>query len=220
MSEAEYCADEAYIMVMRDFGDGDFYKSKKTSRYNNDKEIKVMENNKAIELPKEVNLDSCKEEFSDLVYDITKGLDDLMLDIDKNIIEEDSPSIEVVEKYMTRLSGMLFFIQEDVERLGMDETTSKLKAQEKYNLEYQKYQAFSIAEGKKATVKELEIQAENNSLYESTQNEVYSKAYKLVKGKVTAVESMLHVLNKIYSYRVEMAKITSCVPSRVLNEGV
>lgn len=215
MSEAEYRADEAYVMVMRDFGDADSFKSSKKSLKN--KETIKMEIDKNLEI---MNFDTCKPEMVELVKNITEDIDKILVEIDENIVNVDCPPIEVVEKYMTRLSSRLFFVQEDVEKLGMDETTSKLKAQDKYNLEYLKYQAFSLTEGKKATVKELEIQAENNSLYESTQNEVYSKAYKLVKSKVAAAESMLHVLNKIYSYRVEMAKITSCVPSRVLNEEI
>lgn len=165
--------------------------------------------------------DVTRELLDHIVDGVTADLEEILHGIDKTIVEsEESPSIEVIEKYMLRLSSCLCLIQYNIEILGVDEVTSKLKAQEKYNDEYMRHQTHSLVEGKKATVKELEAKAESDSIYENTLSEVYSRAYKYIKSKVAAAESMLHVLSKMYSYRIEMAKITGSAPSRVLNEGV
>ena len=110
---------------------------------------------------------------------------------------------------------------EQVEKLGVYDSISKSKAQETYNNKYLYYQYSTEDNKKKPTVAELTAMAENESLYDKTVNDLYSKAYKIVKNKVSAAETMVGTLSKILSHRVQESQmIVSQTGKRILNEEV
>lgn len=109
---------------------------------------------------------------------------------------------------------------EKVETLGVYDSISKSKAQEVYNNSYLKYQYDTSGDKKKPTVAELTAMSENDSLYDRTVNELYGRAYKIVKNKIASAESMVSTLSKILSHRIQESQMTSTQTGRqILNEG-
>jgi hypothetical protein len=109
-----------------------------------------------------------------------------------------------------------------VEKLGLFDSLSKSKAQETYNLKYLEYQHKNdgVVGSKKPTVAEITAQAETASLYDSTMSDVYAKAYKTIKNKISAAETMISTLSKILSHRMQESQLTTKQTERqILNES-
>ena len=116
-----------------------------------------------------------------------------------------------------QLSNALYFTCEKVERLGIYDSLSKSRAQEVYNT---KYLEVTSGAGKKPTVGETQAMSENEALYDKTLNDVYNRAYKVLKSKVAAAETMVSTLSKVLSHRMQESQMTVSQTERViLNEG-
>lgn len=140
-----------------------------------------------------------------LVTTYTKSLDELMSDLQEDCIQNDA-SDEVIEKYILEISNMLYFIGNKMETMGIKDDLSKLAAKEVFNEAY--LDAPVDSKGKKPTVAEITANAENASKYETVMNNIYSRAYRLIKFKVDAAYEMLASLRKILSKRMQDAQLS------------
>lgn len=159
--------------------------------------------------------------LSNVVSQYTHDLDEIMQGIETEILIIKNPAIYTIEQYFLNLSSCLYSMCEKVEQLGVYDSISKSKAQETYNNSYLKYQFDNSDKKKKPTVAELTALSEQDALYDKTVNDLYSKAYKIVKNKVSAAETMISTLSKILSHRVQESQMTvSQTGKRILNENV
>lgn len=152
------------------------------------------------------------------LVDYSGELDEVMEKIDRDIIQNDYPAIMTIEKYFIELSGVLYKMCERTERLGVYDSISKARAQETYNAKY--LEIANPSEGKKPTVGEIQATAESAMVYDKTVNDIYARAYRVLKNKVSAAETMVSTLSKILSHRIQESQMTSMQTGRqVLNEG-
>lgn len=157
-----------------------------------------------------------------VVSEYSEDLDKVMKNIMSEIIGVELPAIVTVEKYFVELSGVLYFMCSEVEKLGVYDSLSKLKAQETYNNSYLN-SSIPTQTGpgtKKKTVAEITAIAENDSSYDRTVNDIYNRAYKILKSKVSAAETMISTLSKIMNHRMQESQLTTTQMSRVLNEDI
>ena len=164
--------------------------------------------------------------FDDIVVDIvskyTKSLDDIMNKIKEALVDSDNITEPDVEKYFLELSSALYYIAEQSERLSVYDIISKAAYKEVYNAAYLGNQVKDAEKKNKTTVAENQAVAENASIYESAVNEMYSKAYKIVKLKVEAAQTMTSTLSKILSKKMQESSFESTTQGkgfRILNES-
>ena len=148
--------------------------------------------------------------INDVVKEYSEDLDNIMKDIQDNIIIDNNPAIMTIEKYFIELSSTLYNMCEKSERLGVFDSISKSKAQETYNMKYLEHQSSNMGKPgtKKPTVAESSATAEMDALYDKTVNDIYSKAYKILKNKISAAETMISTLSKILSHRIQESNLT------------
>lgn len=160
--------------------------------------------------------------IDNVVAEYSADLDKVMDEIHNNIICDQTPAIVTIEKYFLELSNCLYRMCERVERLGVFDSISKSRAQETYNMKYLEHQSSNIGKtgAKKPTVAESTAKAEMEALYDKTVNDIYSKAYKVLKNKISAAETMISTLSKILSHRIQESNMTVTQTGRqILNEG-
>lgn len=160
--------------------------------------------------------------IDETVKDYSEDLDRIMAEIYTNVVSVDYPAIITVEKYFLELSNCLYMMCEKSEKLGLYDSISKAKAQDTYNQKYLEHQHSNEGSvgAKKPTVAESQAVSENAAMYDKTVNELYSKAYKIVKSKVAAAETMVSALSKILSHRMQESQLTNMQTGRqILNEG-
>ena len=159
--------------------------------------------------------------INDVVKEYSEDLDNIMKDIQDNVIIDNNPAIITIEKYFIELSSTLYNMCEKSERLGIFDSISKSKAQETYNMKYLEHQSSNMGKPgtKKPTVAESSAAAEMDALYDKTVNDIYSKAYKILKNKISAAETMISTLSKILSHRIQESNLMSNqTERRILNE--
>lgn len=174
------------------------------------------------------NVKHAQDIIENVVKSYTAELDRIMCMIKTDIVEKQDPApIETIEKYFLELSNCLYFIGENSEKLGIYDSISKSVAKETFNNYYMDDTISKDEKGKKKTVAELTALAENASIYEQTVNDIYNKAYKTVKAKVSSAENMCGALSKIMSRRMSELQLSSLQPAtfttnpnkQILNEG-
>lgn len=155
------------------------------------------------------------------VYSYCRDLDRVIEGIYNDIIVQEYPPINVIENYFMELSNELYVMCERVEKLGVFDSISKSKAQETYNSQYLEHQHSTDGKvgAKKPTVAESQAVSETAALYDKTINDMYNRAYKIVKNKVSAAETMVSTLSKILSHRIQESQLTTMQTGRkILNE--
>lgn len=164
--------------------------------------------------------------FDDIVCDIvtkyTKPLDEIMDKIKEFLVDSNNIVESDVEKYFLELSSALYYIAEQSERLSVYDIISKAAYKEVYNAAYLGNQVKDAEKKNKTTVAENQAVAENASIYESAVNEMYSKAYKIVKNKVDAAQTMASTLSKILSKKMQESSFEASTQNkgfRILNES-
>ena len=171
------------------------------------------------------NVKHAQNIIENVVKSYTAELDRIMCMIKTDIVERQDPApIETIEKYFLELSNCLYFIGENSEKLGIYDSISKSVAKETFNSYYIDDTISKDEKGKKKTVAELTALAENASIYEQTVNDIYNKAYKTVKAKVSSAENMCSALNKIISRRMSEMQLSTTQPAtfetrKILNEN-
>lgn len=171
------------------------------------------------------NVSYAKNIIDGVVKSYTGELDRIMCMIKTDVVDRTDPApVEVVEKYFLELSNCLYFIGENAEKLGIYDSISKSVAKETFNNYYMDDAIATDEKGKKRTVAELTALAENASVYEQTVSDIYNKAYKTVKVKVSSAENMCSALSKIISRRMAELQLSATQPAtfearKILNEG-
>ena len=167
------------------------------------------------------NVDYAEKVAKQTVSTYTKDLDSLMTQIYSEIVSVEDPATSAIEKYFLALSNCLYFIGENLEKIGIYDDLSKAQAREKYNNAYM--DSVNPTTGKKVTVAEAQTSAENASTYENMINTIYARSYKMFKYKVDAAQTMLSSLSKMLSKRmqdVQMSATTKDGTRQYLVEGV
>ncbi len=170
----------------------------------------------------DVDVSQVLQIMDSVVLEYSKDLDAVMQHITDEILMDNNPAIVTIEKYFLELSGCLYTMCEKVERLGVFDSISKSRAQDTYNTKYLEHQGSNMGKpgAKKPTVAESTATAEMESLYDKTVNDIYSKAYKILKNKISAAETMISTLSKILSHRIQESQMMVTQTGRqVLNEG-
>lgn len=131
----------------------------------------------------------------------TNDLDALMNKIREDTIDN-TPSDEILEKYVLELSNLLYFLGTRLETVGIKDDITRMSAKEVYNNTYTNN--LDVAPGgKKPTVAELNVMSENASRYETVVNSIYSRVYRQIKFKIDGAYEMLASLRKIVSKRMQ-----------------
>ena len=158
-------------------------------------------------------LDYCFDEtdknvkyFEDITQKVinsySESMDIIMNNIYTDIIRQDNPSIEVLEKYFLELSHCIYYMGEKLERLGIYNSMSKSAYKEVYNKAYLGNQQKDAEKKNKTTVAENQAVAENASIYEGAVNDIYDRAYKILKNKIDAAQTMVSTLSKSISRKM------------------
>lgn len=153
----------------------------------------------------------------------TKELDDVMQAVYTDIISVPDPSISVFEKYHLELSNCLYFMQERLEKLGSLDYLSKTKYKEVYNQAYLDNQLPDTTSSKKKTVNELVALSEEASKSEAITNDIYARAYKVLKNKIDAANTMISTISKSISRRMGEEYLPSTPVTgvrKILNETI
>lgn len=153
----------------------------------------------------------------------TKELDDVMQAVYTDIISVPDPSISVFEKYHLELSNCLYFMQERLEKLGSLDYLSKTKYKEVYNQAYLDNQLSDTNSNKKKTVNELVALSEEASKSEAITNDIYARAYKVLKNKIDAANTMISTISKSISRRMGEEYLPSTPVTgvrKILNETI
>ena len=68
----------------------------------------------------------------------------------------------------------------------------------------------------------MTAQAESAAQYEGIVNDIYAKAYKIVKSKIESANTMLSAISKIISKRMSEMQLNSVTPTgkQILNENI
>ena len=157
-----------------------------------------------------------------VVISYSESLDNLMNAIYKDIVIVDQAPLNTLENYFLELSNMLYFMGDKLERLGVYDVMSKNAYKEVYNTSYLGLSSNITESKKKPTVAELTAQAESDAQYEGIVNDIYAKAYKIVKSKIESANTMLSAISKIISKRMSEMQLNSVTPTgkQILNENI
>ena len=168
------------------------------------------------------NVDYLSSVVDSTVKSYSEYLDNIMTSVYNDVIIVENVSTDVIEKYFLELSNALYFVIENVEKVGIYDGVSKASAQQKYNDFYMKHQSsnLGVVGAKKPTVAESTAYAESESLPDSMVNEIYNRSYKILKGKIDAAQTMVSTLSKVLSRRMSENQLTINSTRKILNEGV
>lgn len=173
----------------------------------------------------EENMSYFNSVFEKVLDSYTHSLDEIMAEIDDEVVNKDYPSLDVLEKYLLKLSNCIYFISERAEKLGIYDALTKTAFKETYNNIYLENQSSNVGVvgAKKPTVAESTAIAENGSVYEATINDLYNRVYKTVKAKLDSANTMLSSISKLISRRMNEMQMNYTSPStgkQILNEDV
>lgn len=162
-----------------------------------------------------------KDMITQIIDKICEPLDRLMYAVYQDIIANgvETATDAAIEQKFAELSNCLYFVNEAADKLSINEGISKIGMKTAYNTAYLN----PDLDKPKPTIAELQASAENKALYDSAVNEAYSKAYKMIKSKIEAGQTMLSTLSKILSRRMTQKEVSDRIPvtkHQILNEGM
>ena len=144
-------------------------------------------------------------------------LDSLIRDFRQKQQQYDSLPIDYIEKLYMELSGILYFMGDQLEQLGIHNDMSKAAKQEIYNKAYLSNQVKDTDKRNKTTVAENVAVAEQESQYETIVNSIYDRAYKILKYKIDAGFEVLNTLRKVISRRMQEIDLSSAQKNNKVN---
>ena len=145
-----------------------------------------------------------------IVKQYSDGLDNLMKDLYVECVQTSSPAMSTLEKYYLELSNMVYFMIEKCEKLGVYADMSEESYKEVYSRSYLNLSSNKDIAGKsKSTVAEMQSASALSSQYENVVKEIYDRAYKIVKGKVSAAQDMMNCIRKILTTRLSEMQLSS-----------
>ena len=177
-----------------------------------------------------MNVDSKSEGvisvMNKIVQSYTEDLDTIMSNISINIVNVENPPLDVLEKYFFELTNCIYFMNERVEKVGLQDDISKLILNSSYNDAYinHKNSNNGVAGAKKPTDGEANTVAEQRTIEESAVNSLYNRTYKAIKGKIDSAQTMVASISKIISLRSQEMQLTQIQPNapvtrQILNES-
>lgn len=124
----------------------------------------------------------------------TKELDEYVQNI-KSVLEMDSDDLTMDElnRIMIRLCSYAYFVVTKQELMGIRQDISEAVRAERYNEAY-----MNISVG---TIAKKTAEAESSVKEEAVIALIYSRAYKIMKGKYESVNRLIDVVKKIVSSR-------------------
>ena len=150
----------------------------------------------------DINVKYFNNTCSDVVRRYSEGLDNLMKDLYVECIKNSDVTLETLERYYLELSNMVYFMQEKVEQLGVYSDMSGSASKEIYSKSVINQSMIKDANGKsKITSTVMQAQAEMDAQYESVVSDIYERAYKIVKNKVSSAQDMMNTLRKLITSR-------------------
>lgn len=144
-------------------------------------------------------------------------LDSLIREFRQKQQQYDSLPIDYIEKLYMELSGILYFMGDQLEQLGIHNDMSKAAKQEIYNKAYLSNQVKDTDKRNKTTVAENVAVAEQESQYETIVNSIYDRAYKILKYKIDAGFEVLNTLRKVISRRMQEIDLSSAQKNNKVN---
>lgn len=184
---------------------------------NNQTFLNNIDTNKVTDLlnTTEQNVSYFNDITESVVKSYTSDLDNLMIDINKNLNKE--IALDDLEKYYLSLTSILYFMGSNLEQLGIRNDLSKAARQEVFNKAYIGNLDKDCDKKNKTTVAENTAQAEQSSQYESIINSIYDRAYRQVKYKIDAGYEMINTLRKVITKRLAEMDLSKFKPRQ---EGI
>lgn len=173
--------------------------------------LKTIDTSKVDGLMKETNLNVqyFNNTCASIISKYSQPLDDLMKDIYIDCIKKEDPTMELLEKYYLELTNLIYFMNEQLEQLGIHADMAEKASNEVYSKGYIKASEIRDENGKKKPVDEIKALANTESQYESVVASIYDHAYKVVKGKISSAQDQMDTLRRIISTRTEQMKVDS-----------
>ena len=159
-----------------------------------------------------------------MVKEYTAQLDAVMDNIKKSVMTDYyAVPDSVVENFLIELTGTLYYVVGKCEALGLLDDVAKQAVVMEYNRAFTDNQLRAANEGKKSTVKESEVCAENASISHKIVNNITTRVYKITNAKILAAQSMVSALSKIVTKRMRENSVlggspSPSAPKKVLNE--
>ena len=157
----------------------------------------------------EVSFVSINEVSEKIMSSYSQSLEEVMKKIYVNIIQtEGNYNPRLLDQYCLELTNILYFMQGNLETIGLKDDISKALAQETYNNAYLNSQIKDAGKNNKTTVAELTALAQEESKQESIVNFIYSRCYKLLKQKIDAGYEMVGTLRKIITKNIQEMQLS------------
>lgn len=161
-----------------------------------------------MELEKDIlNHKENAKDYIDLVNKLTteqtSHLDNLVMEI-SNILKspEDQVEVSILQPYYLKLSTELYMMVDKLKQFEIYSSLAKSNKTEAYN---SNYIAESLAYEKKPAATELQIRAEMKAKKEGLIDVIYASAFKTIKNKIDAGNSIADTLKNIIKtkYNIE-----------------
>lgn len=159
-----------------------------------------MDINKEIQQKVEADAQVIESIVVDIVEAQTKELDEYVRNI-KKVLEMDSDDLTMDElnRIMIRLCSYAYFIVSKQELMGIRQDISEAIRAERYNEAY-----MNLTVG---TVAKKTAEAESAVKEEVVIALIYSRAYKIMKGKYDSVNRLIDAVKKIVSSKIQAMQL-------------
>lgn len=157
----------------------------------------------------DTNVDYFVRITDNVVNSYTKDLDSLLMRLKEDLQMQNEIPAADLECYCLTLTNMLYFMGEQSEKLGIHDDMSLSAQKEVYNRAYLGNQVKAADKTNKTTVSENQAVAEEASKYEKVVNNIYARAYKIIKYKIDAGYRMVDVLRKIITKRMQDEQLSA-----------
>lgn len=154
--------------------------------------------------------------LNDVLKSYSEDLDILMIKVRKEVFADASPSSDTLERYLSQLTAVLYFMGEKLEQLNTFVYMSSAQEKEVYNNIYLENRIKSSDKTNKMTVAELQSLSEEGSKTNNVLTAIYKRAYSSMKYKIEAAQEMIRSISKILSKRMQEESMTN---TRVINTG-
>ena len=136
----------------------------------------------------------------DIVAKQTQEIDDYILKI-KRVLEEDSEDLTLddLNRIMIRLCSYAYFLTSKQELMGIRQDISEAIKAERYNTAYMNINVGTVA---KKTAEANEAVKE-----EAVIALIYSRVYKILKGKYESTNRMIDAVKKVVSARLQTMQL-------------
>lgn len=153
-----------------------------------------------------------------IIKSYTEDFDNLMMDLRKDIIENDADDV-LLEKYVLELNNMLYFLGDKLEQVGIKDDISKMAAKEIFNNTYLQSREKDAERKNKLTVAELTALSEDASKYETILNSIYNRVYRQIKYKMDAGYDMVNTIRKIITKRMQDVNLSMYSPNVTIRQS-